>query len=112
MLCELFRFNWNTTNQHVHHQQNFNSEKLETMWQEDTNEIFSTWGNLAAAIGCTYRLIRAIVLAELFLILRQLVRIASKVVWTPALANRMSTWGEKELHPWSFELVHEELITR
>jgi hypothetical protein len=57
----------------------------------------------------------AIVLGELFLILRQLVKIASKVIlrWIPPkLADQISTWGEDEREPWSFALIHEEFITR
>ncbi|MEG4459227.1 hypothetical protein [Microcoleus sp. N9_A1] len=113
MLCELYRFDWNTTDKQIQHQQNCNSEELERMWWEDTNEIFSTWENIAAAVLCTYRLVRAIVLGELFLMLRRFVRIASKViVWNPALANEIGNWGEEVREPWSFELVHEYLITR
>jgi hypothetical protein len=85
MLRELYCFNWNTTDKQIQQQQNSNSEELERMWWEDTNKIFSTWKNIATAILCTYQLIMAIVLGELFLILRQLVKIASKVIlrWIP-----------------------------
>jgi hypothetical protein len=115
MLRELYCFDWNTTDKQIQQQQNSNSEELERMWWEDTNEIFSTWENIAAALLCTYRLIRAIVLGELFLVLWQLVKIASKVIlrWiAPRLADQMSTWGEDEREPCSFALIHEEFITR
>ena len=115
MLGELYHFDWNTTDNQIQHQQNSNSEKLERMWWCESDEIFSTWGNIAAAALCTYQLIRAIVLRELFLILRQLVKIASKIilVWiVPGLANQLSTWGEEEREPLSFASIHEELITR
>jgi hypothetical protein len=115
MLGELYHFDWNTTDNQIQHQQSSNLEKLERMWWEDSQEIFSTWGNIAAAVLCTYQLIRAIVLGELFLGARHLIKIASKLilVWTaPELADQMSTWGEDEREPWSFALIHEEFITR
>src|SRR4028118_808585 len=93
MLREFYCFDWNTTDKQIQQQQNSNSEELERMWWEDTNEIFSNWENIAAALLCTYQLIRAIVLRELFLILRQLVKIASKIilVWiVPGLANQLT----------------------
>ncbi|MEG4066245.1 hypothetical protein QUA42_02635 [Microcoleus sp. Pol11C2] len=113
MLQELYLFDWNTTDKRIQHQQNSDSEELERMWWEDTDEIFNTWENIAAAVLCTYRLIRAIVLAELFLMLRRFVRIASKVVWiNPALADRIGNWGEEVREPWSLALIHEEFITK
>jgi len=115
MLRELYYFDWNTTDKQIQQQQNSNFEELERMWWEDTNEIFSTWENIAAALLRTYLLIRVIVLGELFLVLRQLVKIASKVIFrwvAPRLADQMSAWGEDEREPWSFVLLCEELITR
>lgn len=114
MLRELYQFDWNTTDKQIQYQQNSDSEELERMWWEDTDEIFSTWGNIAAAVLCTYRLIMAIVLAKLFLMLRRFARIASKVIVfvNPELADSTSSWGEEKRQPWSFELIHEEFITR
>jgi len=115
MIRELYHFDWNTTDNQIQQQQKSNSEELERMWWEDTNEIFSTWENIAAALISTYRLIRAIVLGELFLLFRQLVKTASKLilVWiVPGLANQLSTWGEEKREPLSFASIHEELITR
>jgi len=115
MLRELYCFDWNTTNKQIQYQQKSNVEELERMWWWESDQIFSTWGNIAAAVLCTYQLIRAIVLGELFLILRQLVKLTSKVIlrWiAPKLADQMSTWGEDEREPWSFALIHEEFITR
>ncbi len=112
MLRELYCFNWNTTDKQIQQQQKFNSEELERMWWEDTNEIFSTWENIAAALLCTYRLIRAIAFGELLLGFRQLVRIASKLLLAriaPELAQ-LSTWGEEDREPWSFALFHEKMI--
>jgi hypothetical protein len=115
MFRELYFFDWNTTDKQIQQQQNSNSEELERMWWENTNEIFSTWENIAAALVCTYSLIRAIVFGELFLGVRHLIKIASKLilVWTaPELADQISTWGENEREPWSFALIHEKFITR
>jgi len=115
MLRELYSFDLNTTDKQIQQQKNSNFEQLERMWWEDTNEIFSTWENIAAALICTYRLIRVIVLGELFLGVRHLIKIASKLilVWTaPELADQISTWGENEREPWSFARIHEEFITR
>jgi hypothetical protein len=115
MLGELYYFDLNTTDKQIQQEKNFNFEKLERMWWEDTNEIFGTWENIAAALICTYRLIRAIVLGELFLGVRHLIKIASKLilVWTaPELADQISTWGENKRKPWSLALIYEEFITR
>ena len=114
MLGELYHFDWNTTNNQIQHQQKSDVEELERMWCK-SDQIFSTWGNIVTAVLCTYQLIRAIILGELFLILRQLVKIASKLilVWiVPGLANKLSTWGEENRNPWSFALIHEDLMTR
>jgi len=115
MIRELYHFDWNTTDKQIQQQQKSNSEELERMWWEDTNEIFSNWETIAAALLCTSRLIRAIVFGKLFLIFRQIVKFASKIilVWiVPGLANQLSTWGEEEHKPLSFASIHEEFITR
>jgi hypothetical protein len=114
-MLQLYYFDWNTTDKQIQQQQNSNSEELERMWWEDTNEIFSTWENIVVALICTYRLMMAIVLGESFLVLRRLVKIASKVIlrWiAPGLADQMITWGEYKREPWSFALIHDKSITR
>jgi hypothetical protein len=115
MLRELYYFDLNTTDKQIQQQKNSNFEELERMWWEDTNEIFSTWENIAVALFRTARLIKAIVLGQLFLGVRHLIKNASKLilVWTaPELANQISTWGEDEREPWTLELIHEKLITK
>ncbi len=113
MIHELYHFNWNITDKRIHQHQKFNSEELERMWWRDTDEIFSTWSNLATAIVSTHQLLMAIVFGELLLGFRQLVRIASKLLLAriaPEFANQLSTWGEEDREPWSFALFHEEMI--
>jgi hypothetical protein len=115
MIRELYYFDWNTTDNQVKQQQKSNSAKIERMWQRESDEIFSNLGNLATALSSTHELLIHNMLGELFLGVRSLVRIASKLilVWTtPELANQISTWGKENRNPWSFALIHEELITR
>jgi hypothetical protein len=115
MIRELYYFDWNTTDNQIKQQQKTNSAKLERMWQRETDEIFSTWGNLAAALNSTHELLSYNILGNLFLGVRSLVKIVSKLILVstaPELANKISTWGEENRNPWTFALIHEELITR
>ncbi len=115
MIRELYQFNWNITDKRIQQHQKFNSEELERMWWRETDEIFSSLENLATAIISTHQLLMAIAFGELLLVLRQLVRIASKLLLVrivPELANQLRTWGEENREPWSFALFHEKYITR
>jgi hypothetical protein len=84
------------------------------MWWRKSDEIFSSWRSLGEALNSTHDLLSDSVLGKLFLTTRRLVKVVSKLlVWTaPELANQISTWGEEERKPWSFALIHEELITK
>jgi len=85
------------------------------MWWRESDEIFSSWKNLGAALNSTHELLSDSVLGELFLTTRILVKIVSKLilVWmAPKFAEKISAWGEVEREPWSFALLHKEFITR
>jgi hypothetical protein len=115
MIRELYYFDWNTTDNQVKQQQKSNSAKLERMWQWETDKIFSTWGNLAAALISTHQLLSDNVLRELFLGARHLVKIASKLILVriaPRFADQISKWGEEGREPWSFAIIHEEGVER
>jgi hypothetical protein len=115
MIKELYHFDWNITTNQVKQQQKSNFSKLERMWWRESDEIFRTWGNIAPALISTHQLLSDSVLGGLFLGVRHLVKIASKLilVWIDTeLANQIGTWGEEDRKPWSFALIHEELTAR
>jgi hypothetical protein len=115
MIRELYQFDWNITDSKIQQQQKTRNKKLERMWRRESDETFSSWGNLTIALISTHQIFSDNVLWEIFLVGRQLVKITSKLIFVwiaPKLADQISKWGEEERGPWSFALIYEEFITR